>query len=154
MHKSRIIELFKNAPEEIKSMKVSDLLDKLQKDVDEENKVQLELESSICEKFKGKYLKVFTKDGLFGHHDIDYIFIKNIGPGSYDTNYERGYHISGDVFHVSKNHFVKRELKWGHASDDMTVKELESAVIITKEEFDEVDRKHKSFEKMINNFMK
>jgi len=142
MHKGRIIELFKNAPEDVLSLTVSQLLEKLQKDVDQERKEQKDKEGAICGRFKGQYIKLRDEDGIFGNLEVEYIFIEDIEPGSFTTDHERSYNIKGLSISFWGGHASYREMKMGDCHDSKVFKELDEAIIISKEDFDNAKSKH------------
>ena len=151
MHKSRIIELFKNAPDEIKSLTVAQLLERFQIEVDAEREEQSKLEATICDRFRGKYLKFRDENGPFDSLKVEYIFIEDIKPGSLTTEHKRSYDLSGKRVLFWNNHASYKDLEMGHVYDSKMGKELEEATIISKEEFDSAKEKYDEITEIIKN---
>jgi len=129
-NKSRIWRMLKDAPEDIKSITVAQLVDKFGKELEAERKAKLSNDDKVCSDFTGVYIKVRDEDATFGL-DVDYIRIDSIKPGSMDTEWEQLYDVIGEKVQFSN---IKNALR--DCNDNMSADELYGAEVITKEIFD------------------
>ena len=138
-YKARILDLLKDAHEDVLSMSVEQLIEKLTGDVEQDKKEELEECNKVCEKYAGIYLRMSDNDTLFGPR-TEYIRIGEIKPGSFTTDFDRVYDIQGHSVSFSLIHNVSKDLVSGHAHDCMTQDELDGATIIKKEEYEDALR--------------
>jgi len=73
-NKSRILEMLKDAPEDIKKLTVAELIERLTKDQEKTNKEELHANNKVIEEFTGVYIKIRDEDAAFGVY-VDYIRI-------------------------------------------------------------------------------
>ena len=135
-YKYRIIEMLSDAPEDIKAMTVSELLEVCAKEVAEAKKEEDEANEKVCSEFKDSYIKIIDEESIFGV-ETKYIHIKTIEPGSMTTEWKRCYNVSGTKIRFSDNDYGIRELESVRCSDSMMAEELNSAERITEEDFKE-----------------
>lgn len=133
---NRLLELLKQAPEDIRSLTVEELIDRLQVEVNAQKKERDDADKAICEKFNGTYIKFSDPDGLFGE-EMTYMSIESIKPGTYTTDWERVFFIEGTRIFFSNGFTGARPIKPSDAGDSMEEYRLNDATIITKKEFDE-----------------
>lgn len=141
-HKSRIVELLKKAPDDIKSMTVQEMLDKFENEIQEDNLKLEEHEKSVCDEFRGAYLCIKKDCNLFGS-TTDYMFIKDIKPGSLTTEFNRTYELEGDIISFSPKFVNSRKFKPGDVYDSITESELREAISIDETKFDIAHQQYK-----------
>ena len=151
--KFTILRALKNAPEDIKSMTVGQLIDKISKEQSEIENADKEECKKVCEEFKGAYIKVLIKDGTFGP-ESQYMYIKDIQSGSMTTEYERLFDINGKRISFSRLLSSCRDMKFGCVNDLFTADQLRCAEKISKEDFEYAERQSESMEKIINEMNK
>lgn len=150
MNKYRLLKALESVPDEMGSMSVSDLKNKIKKEVEFQKSEQDKAEKEVCDKYSGKYIKEYNEDGLFGRLEVKYIRIDEIKPGSMTTDWQRCYDIKGEVISFSGNYYGIREMNPGHASDSMTKYELDSCKIITEDQYNEAVRKYSDINEIVN----
>lgn len=135
MNKHRILKALENAPDEIKSMTVEALIDKLAKEQEKQKKEELDANNKVIKEFSGVYIK--TRDeNVFGL-EVSYIRIDKISVGSMTTDWERMYNIKGEKVQFCNINNALIELGSSkNREDHLSAKELRGAEIITKEDFE------------------
>lgn len=151
-YKHRILEIFKDSPEDILAMTVAELVEKCSKEVDAEKKIKLDADNKIIEEFTGAYIKVREDDGTFGL-EVDYIRIDEIKTGSRNTDWEQLYNIKGEKVQFSNINNALRELDF-RVGDSFTAKELEGVEIITKEDYEHAKTQLENINKIIDKVKK
>ena len=144
-----MLKALEGATDEVKRLTVGELTTKLRAEVAQEKSLQDDAEIAVCEKFNGKYIKLHCDDSLFGEETM-YIHIEDIKSGSLTDQYKRCYEIKGNVITFSRCITSSRRMKMGNVSDSKSAEELESATIITKEDYDHAMEKLKIIEGIIN----
>ena len=133
-NKVRILDLLKDAPDDILKLTVSELIEKFSKEIEADKKATLKANNSIIENFTGVYIKVKEDDGTFGL-EVDYIRIDEIKAGSMDTDWNQMYDIKGEKvqFCNINNALVELNFECRHS---MSAEELRSAEVILKLDYE------------------
>jgi len=134
-----VLRALKSASEDIKSMTVRELIDKLSKTHQEEKEKEEKENERICKEFRGSYLKFKIVDGTFGD-ETKYIYIEDIKPGSMTADYERLFDIKGQRINFSDVITSHVEMKMGDTRDSMLGEALERGEKISKEDFEQAKK--------------
>jgi len=132
-----VLNLLKNAPEDIRALNVGELIDKAQKWSDDEQKKEEEECNKVCNEFEDSYIKIVDEDGLFGMPETKYIHINKLIKGSMTTEWERTFNISGIQIRFSEHDYGLRELDIESCRDSMTAKDMQAAERISESDFEE-----------------
>lgn len=125
----------KHADDDMLNMTLTDLIEKYNKELDDEQKIQDKNDAKVANKYENKYLKIFPED-IFGK-ELKVIHITKLTPDGYDTDYNRLYEISGtyisfcDTGRVYSNTFENDT-----QSSTFSEAELEQYTFISKKEYD------------------
>jgi hypothetical protein len=133
-YKHRILEIFKDSPEDILAMTVAELIEKFSKEIEADKKATLKANNSIIENFTGVYIKVREDDGTFGL-EVDYIRIDEIKAGSMDTDWNQLYNIKGEKVQFCNINNALVELNF-KCQNSMSADELMGAEVIAKEDYE------------------
>lgn len=133
-NRRRIVEMLKDAPEDIKAMTVAELIEKFSKEIELDEKAELDENNKVIKSFTGVYIKFKEDNGNFGL-DVDYIRIDKIKTGSKDTDWNQLFDIKGEKVQFSNICNAVRELNYG-AYSSMSTDELMGAEVITKEDYE------------------
>ena len=148
MNKHQILRALRDAPDAIKKLTVKELLTKLSREIEQEKILGADAEQAICEKFKGAYIKIVEDAGLFGKAS-EFIHIKEIRPEGMTDRFERIYEVEGSKVIFSKHFSTINEMSFGNLDDSFDAEELNSALVISKEEFEYAVYKVNSIKEII-----
>jgi hypothetical protein len=80
---------------EFDGLSFSEVIIKITNEVKAFDDLVLKNENEVIDKFKNIYLKKFSEEGRFFGNELEVIYIKNLTPNSYNTDYKRCYLPTG-----------------------------------------------------------
>ena len=124
----------KHADDTMLNMSLTDLIEKYNSELDDEQKKQDENDIKVANKYENKYLKIFPED-IFGK-ELKVIHITKLTPDGYDTDYNRIYEMSGTYISFCDTGRVYSNTYENDTQSTISVSELEQYTFISKDEYD------------------
>jgi hypothetical protein len=124
-----------------KDLTVQELIEKLESEQDQIKQEEQARFDSYRTKYKESYLKEIDEDSIFGKTLNVYYIMRLEGTGK-NTDWETFYHISGNKLSFSPKDINFRGLNPQRVQDTFTEKQLDSMLVITKEEYKNYESKY------------
>lgn len=135
-----------------KDLTVQELIEKLESEQDQIKQEEQARFDSYRTKYKESYLKEIDEDSLFGKTLNVYYIMRLEGTGK-NTDWETFYHISGNKLSFSPKDINFRGFNPQRVQDTFTEKQLDSMLVITKEEYKNYELKYYQITKELKNII-
>ena len=135
-----------------KSVSVQELYNKFKSEVEEDKKTEEEGCSKIIEEFSNSYIKLFTKEGMFGRSELDIFKIDSLKIDSFTTTGERTLKAEGVKIHIGIHGVTICDLD-NYADCIFTESRLKQFSKISKLEFDYFLEEGQSINEKINKLL-
>lgn len=135
-----------------KSVSVQELYNKFKAEVEEDKKTEEEGCNEIIAEFSNSYIKLFTKEGMFGRSELDIFKIDSLKIDSFTTTGERTLKAEGVKIHIGIHGVTIFDLD-NYVDCIFTESRLKQFSKISKEEFDYFLEEGHSINEKINKLL-
>jgi len=135
-----------------KSVSIQELYNKFKSEMEEDKKTKEEGCSKIIAEFSNSYIKLFTKEGMFGRSELDIFKIDSLEIDSFTTTGERTFKAVGVKIHIGIYGVTIFNLD-NNTDCIFTESRLKKFSKISKEEFDYFLEEGHSINEKINKLL-